>query len=166
MAADTGLLVFELPRGFLGFFEVRSDAVPALSYLTKPILVDTVDRDLQVSAPATFQAFAMFDGTVVDETRGVALLEAFDCTGVPVAGVHFEASATGAQPFYIVNHVPNRDVKVTTLDPGTNVADGGFVNVPAGFVTFTARYGVDGPVLGTFNVGVRPSTFTFVDMYF
>jgi hypothetical protein len=46
------------------------------------------------------------------------------------------------------------------------VANGGFMNVEPGFVTFTARYGVGGPVLGSFNVAVRASTFTFVDMYF
>jgi hypothetical protein len=166
VGADTGLIQFELPRGFIGFFEVRSDAMPALSYLTKPILVDTVDRDLQVSAPTTFRGFAMLDGTEVDEAKGVALLEAFDCTGMPVGGVHFEASNLGAQPFYIVNHLPNHDVQVSALDTETNVADGGFVNVSPGFVTFTARYGVDGPMLGAFNAAIRPGTFTFIDMYF
>jgi hypothetical protein len=163
---ETGSVEFELPRGFLGFFEVLSDAVPALSYLTKPIEVDTVDRDLQLSAPQTFMTFAMLDGAEIDDTKGVALLEAFDCQGTPVGGVHFESSVGNVRPFYIVNHVPNRAASVSSLDTVNNVADGGFMNVEPGFVTFTARYGVGGPVLGSFNVAVRASTFTFVDMYF
>jgi hypothetical protein len=161
-----GTIEFELPRGFMGFFEVHSDAMPALSYLTKPILVDTVDRPLQLSSPETFMSLSMLDGAEIDETAGVALLEAFDCKGTPVGGVHFESSVGGVRPFYIVNHVPNHDVTVSALDAVNNVADGGFLNVQPGFVTFTARYGVGGPVLGSFNVSVRPSTFTFIDMYF
>lgn len=166
ISQDTGVVEFELPRGFLGFFEVLSDAMPALSYLTKPIAVDTVDRDLQLSSPQTFMTFAMLDGAEIDESKGVALLEAFDCQGKPVGGVHFESSVGNVRPFYIVNHVPNSAASVSSLDPVNNVADGGFMNVEPGFVTFTARYGVGGPVLGSFNVAVRANTFTFVDMYF
>ena len=163
---DEGKVEFELPRGFLGFFDVQSDAMPALSYLTKPILVDTVDRPLQLSSAETFMGLAMADGAEVDDSKGVALLEAFDCKGTPVGGVHFEASVRGVRPFYIVNNAPNHDVMVSSLDAVHNVADGGFLNVETGFVTFTARYGVGGPVLGSFNASVRPSTFTFIDMYF
>lgn len=166
ISQDNGKVEFELPRGFLGFFEVHSDALPALSYVTKPIQVDTVDRPLQLSSPETFMSLAMADGAEVDESKGVALLEAFDCTGTPVGGVHFEASVGGVRPFYIVNNVPNSDVSVSSLDPVHKVADGGFLNVEPGFVTFTARYGVGGPTLGHFNVAVVRGTFTFVDMYF
>lgn len=166
ISQEDGTIEFELPRGFMGFFEVHSDAMPALSYLTKPILVDTVDRPLQLSSPETFMSLAMLDGAEVDESKGMALLEAFDCKGTPVAGVHFESSEGGVRPFYIVNHVPNHDVTVSALDAVNNVADGGFLNVEPGFVTFTARYGVAGPVLGSFNVSVRTGTFTFIDMYF
>ena len=166
ISPDTGIVEFELPRGFLGFFEVHSDAMPALSYLTKPIQVDTVDRDLQLSSPETFMTLAMLDNAEVDASKGVALLEAFDCTGTPVGGVHFETSVPGVRPFYIVNNVPNSQVSVSSLDPVHNVADGGFLNVEPGFVSFTARYGVGGPVLGEFNVAVLKGTFTFVDMYF
>jgi hypothetical protein len=166
ISPEDGTINFVLPLGFLGFFEVQSDALPALSYLTKPILVDTVDRPLQLSSPDTFMGLAMLDGAEIQDGTGVALLEAFDCKGTPVGGVHFEASVTGVRPFYIVNHVPNHAVAVSALDAVNNVADGGFLNVAPGFVTFTARYGVGGPVLGAFNVSVRPGTFTFIDMYF
>jgi hypothetical protein len=163
---ESGDVEFDLPRGFLGFFEVRSDAVPALSYRTKPIDRDIVDRPLQLSSPETFMTLATLDGAEVDETKGVALLEAFDCQGMPVGGVHFETNVQGTRPFYIVDQVPNHNVSVSSLDAVNNVANGGFLNIEPGFVSFTARYGVGGPILGTFNAAVRANTFTFVDMYF
>jgi hypothetical protein len=161
-----GVLELQLPRGFLGFIEVKSDALTALSYLTKPLLVDTVDRDLQLSAHETVNLLAMFDNSTFDESQGIVLLEAFDCTGRPVGGVHFTESKGSARPFYIVNHVPNSDVTESVYDAVNNVADGGFLNEPPGFITFSARYGVDGPLLGEFNASVRANTITFIDMYF
>jgi hypothetical protein len=163
---ESGLVEFELPSGFLGFFEVLSDAIPALSYVTKPIVMDTVDRPLQLSYPETFRRFAMLDNAEIDESKGLALLEAFDCGGNPVGGVHFESSVSDVRPFYIVDHVPNSAATVSSLDPVNMVADGGFMNVKPGFVLFTARYDVGGPVLGSFNAYVRAGTFTFVDMHF
>jgi hypothetical protein len=166
ISQDQGMVEFELPRGFLGFFEVRSAAMPALSYLTKPIVTDLVDRDLKVSSLETFMTLAMLDGAELDPSKGAVLLEAFDCEGTPVGGVHFESSVGGVRPYYIVNQVPSSDVAVTARDVVNNVAEGGFLNVEPGFVTFKARYGIGGPELGSFNAAVRPGTVTFMDMYF
>lgn len=165
-ADGTGLVQLELPKGFLGFFEVKSDALPVLSYLTKPLRRDLMDRDLQVSAMSTVTLLATTDMTEFDPSKGLALIEAFDCSGKPAGGVHFSESKNDSKPFYIVNSVPNSDVQVSAYDPDHNVADGGFINLQPGFLTFTARYGVNGPVLGEFNAAVRASTFTFIDMYF
>ncbi|HKU38485.1 MAG TPA: hypothetical protein VJR89_10070 [Polyangiales bacterium] len=161
-----GLVELELPAGFSGFFEVKSDAVTALSYLTKPLTHDLRDRDLQVSAPTTLKLLAMTDGTEFDEDRGLALVEAFDCSGTPAGGVHFEESKGSSKSFYIIDNTPNSAAELSVYDPIHDVADGGFINVEPGFVTFRARWGVDGPVLGEFNAQVRANTFTFVDMYF
>ena len=165
-ATGEGLVEFELPAGFSGYFEVKSDALTALSYLTKPVTHDLRDRDLQVSARSTVELLATRDGTVFEPDKGVALVEAFDCTDTPSGGVHFEESKGVGKPFYIVDSTPSSDATVSVLDEINNVADGGFINVPAGFVTFTARWGVDGPILGKFNAQIRESTITFVDMYF
>lgn len=164
--AGTGQVRFELPSGFLGFIEVESDAMPALSYSSKPIRTDSIGRVLQVSAPSTVELLATIDGTTVEPDKGIALIEAFDCSGTPAGGVHFEESRGTAHPFYIVNHTPNSDITTSVYDPENNVADGGFLNLDPGFITFTARLGEDGPVLGEFNARVRAGAFTFVDMYF
>jgi hypothetical protein len=164
--AGTGEVKLELPNGFLGFIEVTSDALPALSYVTKPIRHDQKGRTLQVSAASTVELLATIDGSVVDPEKGVALLEAFDCAGKPAGGVHFEESRGTAHAFYIVNHAPNSDITASVYDAENDVADGGFLNLDPGFITFTARLGKDGLVLGEFNARVRASAITFVDMYF
>jgi hypothetical protein len=161
----TGLVEFDLPIGFLGFFDVKSDASPALSYLTKPVVADTVDRDLQVPAASTVQLLAAIEGFVWEPTKGMALVEAFDCSGTPAGGVQFKESKGTSTPFYIVDHTPNRDASVSVYDMNNNVADGGFINIQPGFVTFTANLGVDGPMLGSFNAHVRAGTVTYIDMY-
>ena len=165
-AAGTGLVEFDLPYGFMGYFEVKSDALPALSYLTKPLKADRVDRDLQVASDATVQALASVAGIPYEPSKGIAMVEAFNCDATPAGGVHFLESKGSATPFYLVNHLPNSEVNLSVYDMNNNVADGGFLNVQPGFVTFTARYGVDGPMLGEFNASVRASTVTYIDMYF
>jgi hypothetical protein len=161
----TGFVEFDLPIGFSGFFEVYSDATPALAYLTKPVTKDTIDRDLQVPSPSTVQLLAAIEGLVWESTKGMALIEAFDCTGTPAGGVQFTESKGSSTAFYIVDHQPNREAMVSVYDMLNNVADGGFINIQPGFVTFTANWGIDGPTLGSFNAHVRAGTVTFIDMY-
>jgi hypothetical protein len=163
----SGLVELDLPFGFLGYFEVKSKVtMPALSYLTKPLTADLRDRDLQVASESTVIALASVAGVEFDPTKGIAMVEAFDCGKAPAGGVHFTESKGGATAFYLVNHVPNSEVTVSVYDELNNVADGGFVNLQPGFVTFSASYGVDGPLLGEFNAAVRASTVTYLDMYF
>jgi hypothetical protein len=161
-----GLAQFDLPNGFLGYFEITSDATPALLYVTKPIVKDAENRDLPVLQPSTVQLTASFTGFNFDKAKGLALLEAIDCSGKPAGGVQFKHSADTADQFYLVNQVPSKDANMTEYDETENTADGGFINVTPGFVTFSALWGVEGPLLGTFNAQIRPNTITYVDMDF
>ena len=173
----TGLVEFDLPKGFLGFFDIQAEGVkqdgspqpyvPALSYLTKPVLEDMVDRDLQLPTPELVTALASIEAVAFEpETKGLALVEAFDCTGKPAGGVRFTEGKGGATPFYLVDHVPNKNANASVYDKVNNVADGGFLNVQPGFVEFKAFWGADGPELGSFNAHVRAGTITYLDMYF
>jgi hypothetical protein len=162
----TGMVQLDLPYNFLGFFQVQSDALTALSYLTKPLRADEHDRDLQVVAQSTLDLLSGVEGTAFEPGSGLVLVEAFDCAKMPAAGVHFEESKGTAHPFYIVNRVPNSQVNISVYDADNDVADGGFINVEPGFVTFTARLGISGPELGEFNANVRAGAVTFIDMYF
>ncbi|MEY4580238.1 MAG: hypothetical protein RL701_4941 [Pseudomonadota bacterium] len=164
---NDGMLEFEVPKGFVGYIEVKSpDVLNALSYRNKPVVEDTVDRELPVPSPKTVMLLATVGKVDADLSKGLALLEAFECNGNPAGGIHFTDVTGTGEPFYIVDHTPNRTVFETVYDKTNNVADGGFVNLEPGYVNFIASVGVDGPTLGEFNVTVRPETVTFVDMYF
>lgn len=162
----TGNVQLQLPYGFLGYFDVTSDAMHTLSYVTKAVRSDTQDRDLQVAAASTVDVLASVAGVPYDPDKGVVLVEAFDCAKMPAGGVHFVESKGSATPFYFVSHLPNTEVQESVYDAENNVADGGFLNVTPGFVTFTASFGVDGPRLGEFNAAVLANTVTYIDMFF
>lgn len=165
-AEGTGMVQLQLPYGFTGYFDVTSDALHALSYLTKPINQDTQDRDLQVASSSTLDVLASVAGYPFEPDKGVVLIEAFDCSRSPAGGVHFVESKGTSHPFYFVNHLPNAEAQETVYDAENDVADGGFLNIDPGFITFSASFGKDGPKLGEFNAAVRASTITYIDMFF
>lgn len=162
----TGHAQFELPTGFFGFFEVHSASLPCLLYITKPVIKNTSNRDLPVLTSDTIQLTAQITGYEFDMNKGLALLEALDCTDTPQGGVQFSMTGGTGDQFYLVDQVPSRDASATQYDQVNNTADGGFINIPPGFVTFNARLGEDGLELGSFNAQIRPNTITFIDMHF
>lgn len=162
----TGHAQFDLPAGFLGFFDIKSDAVPSLLYVTKPIVKNTLNRDLPVLSWDTVDITAMYAGFTFQRDKGLALLEALDCSDTPAGGVQFTVTGGARDQFYLVDQVPSTDARVTSYDSSNNTANGGFINVPPGFVTFSAYLGLDGPELGSFNAQIRAGTITFIDMDF
>ena len=164
---ETGHVLLTLPSGFLGFFEVRSEEMDTLLYVTKPIVKNTLNRDLPVLTPDTVNFTATFLGYDYVMDKGLVFLEALDCSGTPQGGVHFD-SADGGDPFYLVDMQPSKDAKMTVYDAVNNSANGGFVNVLTGFNEFSSSIGSDDAKirLGAFNAQVRPRTVTFIDMYF
>lgn len=162
---QTGHVQFVLPTMFNGFFEIRSDAVDTLLYVTKPIVKNTLNRDVPVLSPDGVDLLASLLGYPYDPTKGITLIEALDCSETPQGGIHF-ISREGGDSFYLKDQVPNKEARMTVYDPTNNTANGGFINVPPGFVEFTAKIGEDGLELGSFNAQVRARTITFIDMHF
>lgn len=162
----TGHVQLTLPTGFLGFFEIESDdSMLTLLYVTKPIEKNTLNRDLPVLTAQTVELTASITGYSFDKEKGLALIEALDCSGTPQGGVHFK-SREGGDPFYLVDQVPSKEATLTVYDEANNTANGGFINVPTGFVTFDATLGLDGLTLGSFNAQIRPNAITFINMHF
>jgi hypothetical protein len=162
---QTGHVQFSLPSGFFGYFEVRSSSMDTLLFVTEPIVKNTLNRDIPVLTRDTVDLTATILGYTYDQEKGLAFIEALDCSETPQGGVHFE-SREGGDPFYLVDQVPSKDAKMTVYDRNNNTASGGFVNVPPGFVQISARLGTDGLQLGSFNAQIRPRTITFIDMHF
>jgi hypothetical protein len=163
--AGTGDATLILPAGFFGYFEITSDEVPALLAVTQPITQDAENRDVPVLSASTVQLLAQLAGFPYDMTKGLALLEALDCLGMPQGGIQFTASRKADQ-FYLVDQVPSKEAQLTEFDPTDNTADGGFINLEPGFTTFAAHLGVGGVELGSFNAQIRANTITFIDMHF
>lgn len=159
-----GYVQLVLPTNFFGFFDIQSDVMPTLLYVTKPIGKNTQNRDLPLLAASTVELTANLASTEFDPDQGIVFLEALDCSDTPQGGIHF--SAESGTSFYLVNQLPDTDAQETVYDTTNNTADGGFINVDPGFISFGASLGVDGVELGTFNAQVRASTVTFIDMHF
>lgn len=162
--AQTGNVQLVLPAGFMGYFEVKSDAIDTVLYVTKPIVKNTLDRDLPVLTIDTVDLLASLVGSPYDPNKGLAVLEALGCEDTPQGGIHF-TSREGGDPFYLVDQVPDTNTQVSVYDAVNNSANGGFINIPPGFVQFSASVGVDGLQLGSFNAQIRSRTITFIDMH-
>jgi hypothetical protein len=165
-AEHGGNATFMLPAGFFGYFAITSDALPALLYVTQPITRDSENRDVPVLSTGTVQLLASLAGFDYDTGKGLALLEALDCSGAPQGGVQFKESRGTADQFYLIDQNPSPDAQLTKYDPTDNTADGGFINLDPGFITFSAYLGVDGMSIGSFNAQIRANTITFIDMHF
>lgn len=164
--AGTGDLALELPYGFAGYLEVQSpDVLTSLWYFTKPLYVDTSAKVLKAVAPATLELLAAITSNTVDASKGIVIMEAFDCDRTAVSGVHFEESKADAVPFYIIDGLPNTESTITVHNEQDNQAAGGFLNATPGFTRFFARIGIDGPQLGSFNANVKANTVTYIDIH-
>ena len=161
-----GDLTFELPVGFLGYFEITSEYLTTLLYVTKPIVASGENRDVPLLTEKAYEDTAMLAGVEVVPDTGLVLLDAVDCSNTPAGGIQFKAHDIEVTHFYLIDMVPNTKAELTEYDPVNNSADAAFVSVPSGFVTFSAHLGVDGIQLQSFNATVRAGSVTFIDMMF
>ncbi len=162
----TGDVVLELPYKFRGYLEVSSSAaLTSLWFFTQPLLEPLNAKVLKAVAPTTVDLLAAIAGLQIDRSQGIVIVEPFDCDGNPAGGIHIEESKQTAIPFYIIDERPSIEATVTVRDDVENQAAGGFVNATPGFTLFTARIGVDGPVLGEVNANVKSNTVTYIDIH-
>jgi hypothetical protein len=162
----TGDVVLDLPYLFTGYLDVRSPAVlPSLWYFTKPLVKPTDAKVLKAASMQTVQLLAGITSIEVDASKGLVILEAFDCEKNAAGGIHFEESKRAAIPFFIIDGQPNVESTITIRNDLDNQAAGGFINATPGFTIFSARIGIDGPVLGSFNANVRANTVTYLDIH-
>jgi hypothetical protein len=162
----TGDVVLELPFKFRGYLEVSSSAsLTSLWFFTRPMLEPLDAKVLKAVASTTVELLAAIAGVMIDRSQGIVIVEPFDCDGYPAGGIHFEESKRTATPFYIIDERPSIEATITVRDEVENQAGGGFVNAAPGFTLFTARIGVDGPVLGEVNANVKANTVTYIDIH-
>jgi hypothetical protein len=146
--------------------EINEQWVPAYYYFNPNI---TGDMTVSVQM-ATFdlRGKLIFVLQVPQEdTRGLMLINAFNCAGTAAPGIVFTADKQdeATTPFYVVSGVPN----ITRTSTNTD-GYGGFINIPVGetgngdTVTVTATVELTGRVMNTNALHVRPNAITYSRM--
>lgn len=162
----SGNVVLQLPRGFEGYLQITSaETLPALYVLARPLDAALRVGNIALFAPMTRNMWFDRTGYVPDASKGLVVLQALDCDGEPAAAVHFEESNTDGMQFYVVNSLPNMDSQSTVRDDASDQALGGYLNVTPGARIFSARIGMNGPLLGRFSLNVRANTVTCLDIH-
>jgi hypothetical protein len=164
-ASGSGEISLDLPYGFVGFLEVHSaNTLTALYYITQPYTTER-SQPLWLMTAQTRDILALAAGHPADPSRGLVIMQAYDCSGRPVGGIRFEAGDSSGVRFSLLNAVPIFDSPVTIRDDETDTAIAGFVDAAPGFTVFSAHIGVGGPLLGQFNANVRPNSVTYLQWF-
>jgi hypothetical protein len=150
-----GLVNVRLTENFSGYLEIEpTNAVQYLFHLPDTGLRTQADYPLAMIASRSFNvllsAFALPSD---DPTLASIGFRAFDCRGVPAAGVTFRSSA-GGQAWYFEAGLPS-----TTRTQTDSSGLGGFIGSTPGVSTLDAQL-ADGRVITTKSVIVRGQWMT------
>ncbi len=158
-----GLVQASVETGFEGFFEVRGGGfVPTIRYISPPLRKSSTDG-LQIMLRGSDVSLLtiLATGRSYDPAKGLVFTVVSDCNGNALPNIKFTASVSDPEMvgFYIYNTSP------TTSETKTEASGrGGYVNVPPGFVDFTAAYADTGKVLGTTRAIIRGGYATTVTL--
>jgi hypothetical protein len=175
---DTGTVSFKsLPTGttgFDGYFEVQvGSEIANLNFEGHPITAVIPKYGRTHYGDSQIATLLQTSATKVDldRTRGVVTFQARDCSEYP-AGVSCRESNCRAytpggvsfsldvqDPKIIRGYISSIDGKVTLSTTATSTSAlfglGGFVNVPPGPVTLTAKVAATGQIIGTYKTFAR-----------
>lgn len=150
--------------GFDGYARVTGDegVMNTVVFFNPPI---TENREAPESTPLVMQS--TFDrlvdatmGVEPDPDRGHLALEALDCTWSRTAGVTFEVDAADGRT--TAAYLRGEMMPSVTADRTDKSGLGGFLNVPTGPVTVTAKIAETGEVVGRADVFVEAGTVSEV----
>lgn len=152
--------------GFDGYARVTGgeDVVDLLVFFNPPI---TENDGAPVATPVITQsAFERIAEMTIGERpnpdRGHLALEALDCSWSSAAGVTFEIETADGQTTEA--YLRGGMMPDTSADRTDGSGMGGFLNVPPGDVTVTAKIAESGEVVGTVDVFVEPGTVSEVSV--
>jgi hypothetical protein len=150
---------YPVPLGFSGFFQIASEvALPALYFVPRPIVADTIGWSPTVISKDVLGQLAAAAGASLDPASGVVIASVRDCDGAPIQGASVTASEEQAIRFYIVNNLPVLTAKETSAQGAV-----GFANVPA---TTIALNGVSksGKALPPVSLRVKSGSLSLVEI--
>jgi hypothetical protein len=170
-----GKVSFSVPYAAAFVLTATAPGYPdaASGYPKSLVYVDpapTADGALTITmvSSADLMGLALVAGTPYDATKGLFILSAEDCnfdSAHLASGVHFELTTPGdgsseVYPYYLVGGSPS-----TTATETDNDGNGGFVNVPPGFVTVTGTLpGMGDLQMAQTSLVSQPRTITFATL--
>ena len=145
-----GWLNVRLTENFSGYLEIdsRPRAVPYLFHLPEAGLKTMADYPLAMITLESFGALLVALDLPTDPNLAAIGVRAFDCQGMPAAGVKL-TSSVGGLPWYFEQGLPNTE-RVETNVSGL----GGFIGTPAGLSQLDAKL-PDGRVIASRSIIVR-----------
>ena len=158
VAAGT-LYEFPLPQGFSGFFQIVGEGtLPALYFVPRPIVADTIGWSPTVISKEVLAQLAAAAGVSLDPASGVVIASVRDCDGGPIEGASVTASEGQAIRYYFVNNLPVLSARETSAQGAV-----GFANVPA---TTIALNGISksGRDFAPVSVRVKSGSLSFVEI--
>jgi len=174
--ATTGIATLSVPsgqEGFTGFWQAQPTGdVPNLLFSNIPIRNDVqVDGRQQWSAGEVLVALGS-GGVQWDSTKGIVGFQIHDCNssflhqdttpspgGPRVVGQGVSVSISSTAPGIVAGYFLG-DTLSTTATQTDASGQGGFVNVPEGWVTFTAKLAATGQTIGTASVYSKAGALT------
>lgn len=185
---ETGTVVFSRPLEFNGFLEAVGNDVgegdggagtgggggaggggtsggellmPTIAFLQAPAVLPEKEKVIRMISPTAINALAAAADVPLDMTRGTSILLIHDCNDDRSPGVEFgiEELDPDTTPYHFRGALP--DPNATETD---EQGAGGFVNMPIGLHTVTARHVESGKLIGTASFRSRAGTLSYVPM--
>jgi hypothetical protein len=110
----------------------------------------------------------MGGGEMIDMSKGLAILEVYDCDGNAPEGVTFETEGelVTEKAFYFVGSYPDRMQTSTSLSDdlsavGTQRAVGGFSMVDPGYLTIVATLESTGDEVGRITMQIKSGWMSY-----
>jgi hypothetical protein len=150
---------FPLPQGFFGFFQlVGTGTLPALYFLPRPVVTDTVGWSPTVLSQDVLAQLAGAAGVALDPSAGMVIASVRDCSGAAIAGATVSASEERAVRYYIVNNLPVVSATATSAQGAV-----GFANVPASTIALNG-VSASGKAFAPVSVRVKSGALSLVEL--
>ena len=137
-----------------------SSIAPSLYFLTAPASGDLNLPSVPLASPLAAAGIVYSaGGTTWDSTRGIVLLNAFDCQGQTAADLVFSVGGApdpSSFTFYLVKGYPTTDATATDA-----TGYGGLVNITPGVTTIAATLAPSSRKVSTISVLIRAGYISY-----
>jgi hypothetical protein len=156
----SGAMVVEQPASFTGFLEVTSDdTMASVVYLQSPVVLPQKQEVVRMIRPTEFAAIVAAAKQTYDPRRGVAVVLTDNCLDARSPGVTLETLDADDETvgFYFRGNLPDPEATATDKQGAA-----GYLNLPVGIITMTARLFETGQFIGEASFQARAATLTYV----